>query len=148
VIRVAVSSCLLGEKVRWDGGDKRDAAVVEKLGEVFELVAVCPEVEIGLGVPREPVDVVAGRLVGKSSGRDHTDAMRALARARVEELRGQISGWVFKSASPSCGLDRGIFAREVALLLPTLPTADETTLRPPTSLAHFIALVRGHAPTR
>jgi uncharacterized protein YbbK (DUF523 family) len=142
VIRIAVSSCLLGEKVRWDGGDKREPAVADVLAREFEIVAVCPEVEIGLGVPREPVDVALGRLVGKTSGTDHTDAMRALAAARAIELGRRISGWVFKSASPSCGLDRGVFATAVVAVLPGLPVAEETSLRDPEALVSFVARVR------
>src|SRR5512138_2640679 len=89
-IRIGVSACLLGRKVRYDGQHKRDAFLVEVLDPFVEWVPVCPELELGLGVPREPVrlvgDPAAPRLVAERSGRDLTGAMRTLAEARVAEL--------------------------------------------------------------
>src|SRR5512145_2534026 len=89
-LRLGVSACLLGEDVRWDGRNKRDRFVVDVLGPRVEWVPVCPEVELGLGVPREPIRLV-GRpespwLVAERSGADHTSAMLRLAEARVREL--------------------------------------------------------------
>src|SRR5437867_8845523 len=75
-VRIGISSCLLGDEVRFDGGHKRDAPLLEALGPYVEWVRVCPEVELGLGVPREPVRLVAGprgtRMVGVETQIDHT----------------------------------------------------------------------------
>jgi uncharacterized protein YbbK (DUF523 family) len=136
--RVAVSSCLLGELVRYDGGHKRDESVL-RLAERVELIGVCPEDEVGMGTPREPIKLDwRRRLVGTRSGIDHTDAMRAFAARRVAEL-GELDGWIFKARSPSCGLftvevdgagpvGRGTFAEVVASLLPGLPVTEEEDL--------------------
>lgn len=104
--RVAVSACLVGDRVRWDGGDKRDPRV-EALAETFELLPFCPEVALGLGVPREPIDLIDRggevRLEGRG-GADHTRAMRALAARRIDELvDAGVCGHVLKARSPSCG---------------------------------------------
>src|SRR5271154_5134987 len=115
--RVGVSACLLGENVRWDGGNKRDRFVLEVLGADFELVPVCPEVELGLGVPRDPIDLVHSsgptRLVNAKTGEDLTPRMERFAAERLEALaKLDLRGYVFKARSPSCGLSvGGLFAR-------------------------------------
>src|SRR6266545_4616598 len=108
-LRLGVSACLLGQEVRWDGAHKRDALIVDVLGRSVQWVPVCPEVEVGMGVPREPIrlegDPAAPRLVGERSGNDHTGEMLRFSEARVRELeRLDLDGWVTKSGSPSCGL--------------------------------------------
>src|SRR6266436_4047539 len=110
-LRLGISACLLGHEVRWDGGHKRDHFLAETLGRFVEWVPVCPEVELGLGVPREPIrlegDPAAPRLVAANSRRDLTRAMTRLARARAAELaRLDLVGYVFKKDSPSCGMER------------------------------------------
>ncbi len=107
-IRLGVSSCLLGEKVRYDGGHKRDSYVVKTLGRFFELVPVCPEVEIGLGVPREPIQLERiGKKIRAIGVRDReldvTEKLSRYGRKMARELEG-LGGYVFKSGSPSCGL--------------------------------------------
>jgi uncharacterized protein YbbK (DUF523 family) len=112
-LRIGVSSCLLGDEVRYDGGHKRQAFLIEELGPHVEWVRVCPEVEVGMGVPREPVDLVvrpedsaAGgvSLRGRWSGRDWTREMGTYALARLGMLAfHDLSGYVLKSRSPSCG---------------------------------------------
>jgi uncharacterized protein YbbK (DUF523 family) len=152
--RVGISSCLLGANVRWDGGHKR-ADWLDDLSRELEWVAVCPEVELGLGVPREPIQLVARegvRLLGRESGADHTGAMRAFAERRADELRAAgIAGYVLKSRSPSCGLSvgvvggepaRGRFAEVLATRWPGLPIAEEEGLRGAEERAIFIARVR------
>lgn len=117
-VKLGVSACLLGQRVRYNGNDKWHRGVVEELGAYVGWVPVCPEVELGLGVPREPIELVRSdehergvRLVGTQSGRDLTEAMSRLARARVAELSTQgIAGYVLKSKSPSCGLHVKVFA--------------------------------------
>jgi len=165
--RVAVSACLLGEAVRWDGAHKRDAYVTDELARLVELVPVCPEVEIGLGVPREPVriDLVDGerRLVAPGIGSDHTAAMRAYAEREVTELRRLgIAGCVLKSRSPSCGVrdtpvhpdggeptdpGPGSFTEVLQARLPGLPIEDERALQEPSARASFLECVFDYART-
>ena len=102
-LRVGISACLLGDAVRWDGGHKRDPLLVDGLGPWVEWVRVCPELELGLGVPRESIHLAgnprAPRLVGVRSGTDHTAAMLRLARRRVAELaRLDLAGYVLSHA--------------------------------------------------
>ena len=164
MIWVGVSACLLGEPVRYDGGHKRSAIVVELLGPRFAWVPVCPEMEIGLGAPREPVRLVesshAPRMVGVQSGRDLTHAMNDYARRRARELAALgIAGYVLKSGSPSCGLrdvpvwdgngdangasrpGRGLFAAALAAAWPGLPIVEEGDLVHPSAREAFVARV-------
>jgi uncharacterized protein YbgA (DUF1722 family)/uncharacterized protein YbbK (DUF523 family) len=147
-IRVGVSSCLLGQSVRFDAGHKHDRYVTDVLGAHFEFVAVCPELETGMGVPREPVRLVrAGddvRMLGVKSSRDHTERMRAFAKRRVAALsRAGICGYIVKKGSPSCGMervrtytpagmpapsDRGLFAAALMEAMPLLPVEEEGRL--------------------
>ncbi len=97
--RVGVSSCLLGEEVRFNGGHKRYRFLTDELGPYVDWVPYCPEVSIGLGTPREPIRLTAdGRLVNRGGTADHTAAMAALP------LPADLDGYVFKAKSPSCGL--------------------------------------------
>src|SRR2546426_4086817 len=164
-LRLGISACLLGQAVRYDGGHKRDPFLAATLGRFVEWVAVCPEVEIGLGVPREPIrlegDPAAPRLVAVKSRRDLTRAMTHIARARAEQLaRLDVVGYVFKKDSPSCGLERvrvhgdggrsrrrgtGLFARAVMARLPLLPVEEEGRLRDPAVRASFVARVLAYA---
>src|SRR5437870_12659254 len=111
-LRLGISACLPGQAVRWDGGHQRDPFLAATLGRFVEWVPVCPEVELGLRVPREPIrlegDPAAPRLVAANSRRDLTRAMTRLARARAAELaRLDLVGYVFNNDSPSCGMERG-----------------------------------------
>jgi uncharacterized protein YbgA (DUF1722 family)/uncharacterized protein YbbK (DUF523 family) len=147
-IRLGVSTCLLGEEVRYDGGHKLDRFLVNTLGPFVEWVPVCPEFEIGLGVPRESLRLVgdpeAPRLIAPKSGQDHTERMQTWARKCLEELAAtKLHGFVFKKDSPSSGLFRvrvyddkgmprrvgtGIFPREVMKRFPLLPLEEEGRL--------------------
>jgi uncharacterized protein YbgA (DUF1722 family)/uncharacterized protein YbbK (DUF523 family) len=147
-IRLGVSTCLLGESVRYDGGHKLDRFLVNTLGHYVEWVPVCPEVEIGLPTPRETLrqvgDPVAPRLVAPKSGQDHTARMQVWARDRLEQLAEvKLHGFIFKKDSPSSGLFRvrvydergmprrigtGIFPREVMKRFPLLPLEEEGRL--------------------
>lgn len=121
--RVGVSRCLLGDAVRYDGGHKRDEAVLA-LGALFELVAVCPEVEVGMPVPRPSIDRV-GQALLDPGGRDWAPEMRAWASPRLDAL-APLDGFVLKRRSPSCGPDRpGLFAEMVRARWPSLPLTDE-----------------------
>jgi uncharacterized protein YbgA (DUF1722 family)/uncharacterized protein YbbK (DUF523 family) len=147
-IRLGVSACLLGDAVRYDGGHKRDAFLTDTLGPFVEWVPVCPEVELGLGVPRPPIRLVgdagAPRLVVEKTGEDLTARMQRWARRRVAELSALgLHGYVLKKASPSCGLlrvrvhdeagrpgavGRGLFAAALTGALPGLPVEEEGRL--------------------
>ena len=161
--RVAVSSCLLGEPVRYDGEHKRNTCVIELLSAYFEEVPVCPEVAIGMGVPRPPIRLVkreAGiRARGvEDSGHDVTQPLQALARQYVVQL-ADVSGYIFKSRSPSCGLNdtdlfnadgglvgktTGIFSAMIHELLPELPAIDENQLEDPVRRDAFVQRVRDY----
>jgi uncharacterized protein YbbK (DUF523 family) len=132
---VGVSSCLLGEKVRFDGGHKRFRFLTDELGPYVDWVPYCPEIEIGLGTPREPIRVTAGgRLVNRSGTADHTASMAALP------LPSGIDGYVFKAKSPSCGVrgiprygasgvyGPGLYAERVIAEFPLLAVQDEGRL--------------------
>ena len=160
-----MSACLLGHEVRYDGGHKRAPFLIDTLGRHVEWVPVCPEVELGLGVPREPIrlqgDPKAPRLVAPGSGRDLTEAMRRLAGARAAELaRAGLSGYVFKADSPSCGVEgvavhgrggravrrgTGLFARALRERLPLLPVEEEGRLRDPAVRENFLDRVLAYA---
>jgi uncharacterized protein YbbK (DUF523 family) len=161
--RVAVSACLLGENVRHDGAHKRSAALLERVAPHVELIAVCPEVELGLGVPREPIQLEAPpggvgppRLVSVTTRRDLTEAMVAYAEARVAALAALgLSGYVLKSRSPSCGVGGvgvagasppapGAFAAVLLRRLPGLPVVEETALEDVAHCERFLAAVRAH----
>jgi uncharacterized protein YbbK (DUF523 family) len=154
---VGVSACLLGEEVRYDGRHKRSRAVVELVGPEVDWVAVCPEVEVGMPVPREPVLLTGDppRMVGATSGTDHTDAMVRFAEARIAAL-GPLDGYVLKSRSPSCGLEAvpgsptgsGLFAAALRRLRPDLPLAEETGLEEEDRLRAFLAAVHAHRRAR
>jgi uncharacterized protein YbbK (DUF523 family) len=110
-VRIGISSCLLGEKVRFDGGHKKDEFLTSHFGRYVEWVPVCPEFEIGLGVPRESLRLVADgkdvRLVAPRSGLDHTERMNNWTKEQTRRLMDQgLCGYVLKRSSPSCGLER------------------------------------------
>jgi uncharacterized protein YbbK (DUF523 family)/uncharacterized protein YbgA (DUF1722 family) len=153
---VGVSACLLGEEVRYDGAHKLDAFVSGKLARLVELRPVCPEVDIGLGIPREPIRLETSgngtRLVATESGKDLTAAMEDYASTKVRELHAEaICGYVLKSRSPSCGLGSapiagaengdGLFAAALRRLCDQLPIAEETGLGEPGDRELFLARV-------
>jgi uncharacterized protein YbbK (DUF523 family) len=111
-IRIGVSACLLGQEVRFDGGHKRNDFLTGTLGDFVEFVAICPEVDIGLGIPRQSLRLVrdhsgAVRMTANKSGADLTDTMNAYAERRAAALeRDDLSGYVLKKGSPSCGMER------------------------------------------
>src|SRR4051812_10537722 len=110
-LRIGISSCLLGDEVRFDGGHKRDAFLTQVLDPCVEWVRVCPEVEVGMGVPRETLRLVRAngdtRMVTTRTGVDHTDSMRAWADKKTKTLASMdLRGYVLKKDSPSCGMER------------------------------------------
>ena len=160
-IKLGVSSCLLGEKVRYDGGHKLDHFLTDTLGAYVDWVLVCPEVEIGLPVPRDAMhlvgDVEAPRLVTIRTGVDHTSRMRQWAKKKVTTLAAEdLCGFVFKSRSPSSGMrgikiyspegipistGAGIFAKAFQERFPLLPVEDEGRLHDPGLRENFIERV-------
>ncbi len=160
-IRIGISACLLGEKVRYDGGHKRDPYLVEFLGEYVEWVPVCPEVEMGLGTPRETLRLVrigeTVRMVMPKTGQDHTEGMRTYAERRVRELtRENLCGYILKKDSPSCGMERvrvfdangvptksgrGLYAEALIGYFPNLPVEEEGRLTDPRLRENFIERV-------
>ena len=160
-LRLGVSACLLGEAVRYDGGHKRDAFLTDTLAPFVEWVPVCPELELGLGVPRDTLRLVgdgaAPRLVVERTGEDLTTGMQRFARARLDQLAAlALDGYVLKRASPSCGLfrvrvygragvpgasGRGIFAAALVERFPALPVEEEGRLNDPAIRENFIERV-------
>ena len=157
-IRLGISACLLGQRVRYDGGHRRDPLLIETLGKRVDWVPVCPEVECGLPVPREAMclagDPESPRLVTIRTGIDHTERMLGWARRRVVELEAEhLCGFIFKSRSPSSGMERvevydregnsrevgvGLFARTFMEHFPLLPVEDESRLGDPALREKFI----------
>ncbi|HAS87714.1 MAG TPA: DUF1722 domain-containing protein [Desulfovibrio sp.] len=147
-IRIGIARCLLGEKVRYDGGQKLDRYIRDVLGQFVEWVPVCPEVECGMGVPREAIRLVGElenpRLVGRNSGEDWTDRMQEWGRKKLAELEQEnLSGYILKHGSPSGAMGRmkvfgddgriyysgvGIWARMVMDHFPSLPCEDDGRL--------------------
>lgn len=110
-IRIGISACLLGQPVRFDGGHKRDPFLTETFGRFVEWVPVCPEVECGFSTPREAMRLVrvgpGVRLLTIKTGIDLTAPMERFSRSRMSALAGEdLSGYVLKKDSPSCGLER------------------------------------------
>ena len=157
-LRIGISQCLLGDNVRYDGAHKRDSFLIETLGPRVEWVPVCPEVELGLGTPREAMrlagDPRAPRLVTITSGIDHTEAMARFSQQRVRELEAlNLSGYVFKARSPSCGigegpLETGLFARAFMAHFPDMPVEDEDHLHNPQAVQSFLERAIGYRQLR
>jgi uncharacterized protein YbbK (DUF523 family) len=161
--RVGVSACLLGERVRYDGGHKRDRWITGTLGRLVEFVPVCPEVEFGLGTPRPPIRLEQRgpgrvRLVEAASGEDLTVRMERYAARRVGALaKADLDGYILKANSPSCGparvkvrtgrpgaprrSGRGLFAAALLRGLPDLPVEDEERLGDPRVREEFLERV-------
>jgi uncharacterized protein YbgA (DUF1722 family)/uncharacterized protein YbbK (DUF523 family) len=159
-VPLGISACLLGQHVRYNAGHKRDPYLVETLGRFVEWVPVCPEVELGMGAPREAVRLVQLgeriHMVGTESEEDWTDRMESFARRRIKRLP-PLSGYVFKARSPSCGVFRvklfgvrggplsstgvGLFAAELRTQQPLLPVEEEGRLHDPVLRENFLERV-------
>lgn len=160
-IRIGISSCLLGNEVRYNGGHQRDRYITDTLSNYFDFVPVCPEVECGLPVPRESMRLVgnpeAPRLLTSKTGVDHTERMLKWAAKRVQELEKEdLCGFIFKSKSPSSGMERvkvygknnspqnvgvGMFARAFMDHFPLLPVEEEGRLHDMILRENFIESV-------
>ena len=157
-VRLGISSCLLGNAVRWNSGHKMDRYLTRTLGQFVDYVPVCPEVEAGFGVPRESMRLVGDpekpRLITFKTKTDQTDQMLRWARKRVKELEKEdLHGFIFKSDSPSSGMIRvkvytekgmpvkkgvGMFAREYMAHYPLIPVEDDGRLHDPNIRENFI----------
>jgi len=158
-IKIGVSSCLLGKEVRYNGGHSHDRYITDILGQHFSFVDVCPEVEAGLGIPRETMRLVgdpeAPRLVTSKTGKDFTDKMVNWARKRAKELEKEnLCGFIFKSKSPSSGMERvkvyteegfpgsnkgvGLFAGAFMTHFPLIPVEEEGRLHDAPLRENFI----------
>ena len=156
-----MSACLLGQRVRFDGGHKRNDFLVGSLTDFLDVVPVCPEVGIGMGIPRPPIRLVGNperpRAVGvDDAALDVTEQLLSFARRRVSSL-GDISGYILKRSSPNCGMDGvkvhgtkgttpdyrgiGIFARVLMEAKPLLPVVEETGLKDPVLCEGFLTRV-------
>lgn len=162
-IRVGVSSCLLGQQVRYDGGHKRSDFVADILGARVTFVPVCPEVELGLGTPRPTLRLIRRgedvRMV-MADGRDYTESMRTFAKRRVERLKDDdLAGYVLKKDSPSCGLarvkvyeetgipsksGRGLYAEALLERWPHLPVEEEGRLQDESLRENFLERVSAY----
>jgi uncharacterized protein YbgA (DUF1722 family)/uncharacterized protein YbbK (DUF523 family) len=157
-IRLGISTCLLGENVRYDGGHKLDRFLTDTLGQSVEYVSVCPEVECGFGIPRESLRLVghsdSPRLVTVRTNEDHTERMVNWAKKRVMELEKYgLCGFIFKSDSPSSGMERvrvynekgipvkkgvGMFARVFMAHFPLIPVEEDGRLHDPGLRENYI----------
>jgi uncharacterized protein YbgA (DUF1722 family)/uncharacterized protein YbbK (DUF523 family) len=160
-IRIGVSSCLLGNQVRFDGGHKRNEFLTDIFGRFVEFVPVCPEVDIGMGTPRESIALRRRdgevRLLGNKSASDHTAKMRSYAERRTRALGAEdLSGYILKKDSPSCGMERvrvyaengipvrdgvGMFAAALMRRFPNLPMEEEGRLSDPKLRENFVERV-------
>ncbi len=156
-IPVAISACLLGEPVRYDGGDKFNPQLIARLRQHFVLVAICPEVAIGMGVPRPPIQLVQDAAGVRACGvqdpsHDITDLLASYGHD-VAITQPELCGYVLKARSPSCGLGstplfdinghligktNGVYTGAILIALKTLPMADEEQLRVDANLQEFV----------
>ena len=161
-IKIGMSSCLLGEEVRWDGDHKHDQYVRDVLGSYFDYVSICPEVDVGMGVPRETVALYGTlenpKMITKRSKTNWTKKMNHYTKDRIHELtKENLCGYVFKSKSPSCGIGKvpiysefgssrmrhgsGMFASSFVKVFPLVPVEDEGRLHDPVIRENFIVRI-------
>ena len=160
-LRLGISACLLGQEVRFDGGHKRDRFLTDQLGQYVDWVPVCPEVEVGMGTPREALHLVRDgqtiRMITTRTAMDYTDRMNAWAARRLDRLaREDLDGYVLKKNSPSCGAwrvkivgesgppardGRGLFAAALIARFPLLPVEEEGRLEDSRLRENFIERV-------
>jgi len=159
-VRIGVSACLLGTAVRFNGGHQRSNYVAESLSQFVQYVPVCPEVEIGLGTPREAIRLKRSdgggplQLIGSRTGSDHTEAMQQYSICKLDQLDAlNLSGYIFAKNSPTCGVHRvrvydqngvpsregrGLFAAAVVERWPLLPVEEDGRLNDPQLRESFL----------
>lgn len=167
-IKIGVSACLAGHRVRYDGEDHWSLLIQRELVSRFELIPICPEVGAGMPVPRPPIQIMQGgagiRVCEvKNHAHDVTQQLQRYAQSTIAELGAELCGFVFKSRSPSCGIDdtpcfdedglqqlsvgAGLFAGLLKERFPLLPLIDEWKLEQPGQCRTFIRRVREYALT-
>ncbi len=159
-IKIGISSCLLGNAVRYDGGHKFERQLTDRLRRYVDFVPVCPEVQSGMGIPREPMNLEgeseSPRLITHESRRDKTAMLSRWLKKELPRLRDEnLCGFIFKSGSPSCGMEKvdiydkkgnpakkgaGLFARAFMSCFPKLPVADERRVQNPLELDNFMKM--------
>ena len=158
-VKIGISSCLLGNKVRYDGEHQYHANIIKTLNQGFELISFCPEMEIGLGAPRPKIQLVEREGIISCMDEathtvDYTDKLSRCCDLQMDWLN-QISGYIFKTKSPSCGLSKvktdyhgiiradgkGIFAQRLLVLLPNLPTIEDDQFDNIDQRARFLSAV-------
>lgn len=161
-LKIGVSACLLGERVRYDAGHKYNSALLHHLSADYELLSICPEVAAGLGVPRPPVQLMVREGETRALGvvdeqLDVTLPLVNYGRLLAQELDG-VCGYVFKSRSPSCGLGttpiraeagalhygNGLFAQQIVQAWPLLPVIDEESLEQTSLRQQFLQQVAAY----
>ncbi len=161
--KIGVSACILGQEVRYDGGHQLDTFVVDDLGQQFRLVPICPEVELGLGVPREPITLVqlddGIHLVTQETRRDLTLQMHAYIQQRLDDLAAEkLSGYILVQKSPSCGKQNvkvwhgenfvregvGLFAEALMKRFPLLPVEEIGSLSEQVAREAFVRRVMAY----
>ncbi len=161
--KIGVSACILGQEVRYDGKHQLDSFVVDELGQQFTLVPICPEVELGLGVPREPITLVqlddGIHLVTQETRRDLTLQMHAYIQQRLDDLTAEkISGYILVQKSPSCGKQNvkvwhdkdfvregvGLFAEALMKRFPLMPVEEIASLTEPVAREAFVQRVMAY----
>lgn len=154
-IKIAISSCLLGEKVRYDGTDRKHDVLSQIPKTIIQFIPICPEVAIGMGIPRPPIQLVEIRKRIQAQqidapGKNFTGPLQEYGKKMAIELE-KICGYIFKARSPSCGInstpvfingmenfkDTGLFAKKIIQELPDLPVTDETELNTIENIQHF-----------
>ncbi len=162
-MKIGISSCLIGERVRYDGRHKRNATIIDALEPLAELIAICPEMELGMGVPRPPLALVQDKSGGLSmiacdgERQDYTFQMEKFAVEISTDRLAGIGGYIFKAKSPSCGIGDvpvinlygdivqknsfGIYARNIHRRMPNLPVTDENRLETLPEIYEFVERV-------
>ena len=160
---IGISSCLLGFCVRYDGKSNYDPCIALGLADTAEFLAICPEEQSGMSIPREPMDLyeVSGevRLITVNTGRDMTVVLRNWVENQLSEMKElPIKGFILKSGSPSCGFcsarihrngvlyrnGTGIFSHALKRSYPDIPAVQDTDLNSPDKIASFIELTGGY----
>lgn len=159
-IKIGISSCLLGQEVRHDGGHKRNVYILNTLSRYFEFQPLCPETAIGMSIPRPPIRLIKEndeiRLVGsRDPDLDVTDQMNRFSAQAVTHMY-DLSGYILKKDSPSCGMVRvrvyndkghpekngsGLFAEQLMKTHPSMPIEEEGRLMDPVLRENFIERV-------
>ena len=160
-ITLGISACLMGEKVRYDGGHKRSSFCMNTLTDYFHFTPVCPEVAIGLGIPRQPIRLVGDQTTVRVIGTDNpdldvTEKLADYGRQKAEEL-SDICGYILMQKSPSCGMERvkvyhkngsplgksapGAYAQSLMIEKPLLPIEEEGRLHDPVLKENFFTRV-------